>query len=187
MTRRSLALAAVLLSLTLTGCGPEEPGAPLCDPQLEIMALFAQSVPSATELPCVTQMPAGWSFADQTVQSGRATFWLDSAIAGYRAIQVSLQRRCDASGAVLVPSTAEDELGLRRFERPEQLSPLRLVRFYRFPGGCVIYRFTFSSGAPSDLTFQADEAVSFLPRERVVGAVADQGFELCGAGVACES
>jgi hypothetical protein len=177
----------VLALISLAGCEVgTPPGTPKCDAPGDAMVLVAQSVPSATQLPCVAELPAGWRFEEQQVASRITTFWLGSDIAGTHAVQVELQPGCDIAGAVSVPSTAEDELGLERFDRPEQLRPLRLVRFYRFEGGCIVYRYAFSSAAPSSLQFEADEALSFLPRADVVQSVAkDYGLRLCGAGISC--
>jgi hypothetical protein len=178
---------ATLALIPLAACEVgTPPGTPECDAPGDAMVLIAQSVPSATQLPCVAELAAGWRFEEQQVASGITTFWLGSDIAGTHAVQVDLQPGCDIAGAVSVPSTAEDEIGLDRFDRPEQLRPLRLVRFYRFEGGCIVYRYAFSAAAPSALQFEADEALSFLPRAAVVQSVAkDYGLNLCGAGVPC--
>jgi hypothetical protein len=184
---RSL-LGAALLLVPLAGCtvSTSAPGMPSCVPDRDSITLIAQSVPSATKLPCIAELPAGWRFANQEISSGRTRFWLESDIAGIRAVEVSLERACDVGGAVPVPSTAADELGLNRFDKPEQVRPLRLVRYYRFRGGCITYRYTFAPGTPSSLQFQADEALSFIERGDVVRAVRDFGFELCGANVPCD-
>jgi hypothetical protein len=177
----------VLALIPLAACEVgTPPGTPKCNAPGDAMVLVAQSVPSATELPCVGELPAGWRFEEQQVASGITTFWLGSDIAGTHAVQVDLQPGCDIAGAVSVPSTADDEIGLERFDRPEQLRPLRLVRFYRFEGGCIVYRYAFAPAAPSSLQFEADAALSFLPRADVVQATArSYGAKLCGAGVSC--
>lgn len=187
MRRLARTALAALAVIPLAACEVgTPPGAPDCDARGDAMVLVAQSVPSATQLPCVAELPAGWRFEQQQVASGVTTFWLGSDIAGTNAVQVDLERGCDVAGAVSVPSTADDEIGLQRFDRPEQLRPLRLVRYYRFEGGCIVYRYAFSSAAPSSLQFEADEALSFLPRADVVQAVRHYyGLKLCGAGVPC--
>jgi hypothetical protein len=59
----------------------------------------------------------------------------------------------------------------------------RAVRFYTFPGGCgELSRYSFQTGAASTLVFEADEALSFLPRAPFVKKVeTDVGQPLCGA------
>jgi hypothetical protein len=183
-TRRlgALALSSAVL-IPLAGCSSA--AMPTCEAKVDVIVLVAQSVPSATELPCVAQLPAGWSYSGQEIRSGSTRFWLNSNIAGPRVVEVQLTPSCDVAGAVPVPSTAADEEGLRRFDKPEAVRPLRLTRYYRFAGGCIIYRYTFNAGAPASLQFEADEALSFLPRSDVVDAVRAFGFRLCGAGVRC--
>jgi hypothetical protein len=82
-----------------------------------------------------------------------------------------------------VPS---DEIGTRRFERPDQLAPLRSTRFYLFPGGCVTYRFAFGRGASPSEVFDVDQALAFQPRQSLVEAVNRRNdLKLCGRGAPC--
>jgi hypothetical protein len=149
----------------------------------DAMILMAQSVPSATSLPCVASLPAGWKQGGMRIERGRGIFWLDSDRAGTDAITVSLLPRgaCSVSDASEVPS---DVSGMRRFERPEQLPPeLRATRTYLFPGGCVTYRFEFDSPETASLLFDADSALAFQPRKDLVAKIRDgNDLSLCGAG-----
>jgi hypothetical protein len=158
---------------------------PTCEAKVDVIVLVAQSVPSATQLPCIAQLPAGWTFSGQEIRSGSTRFWLSNDIGGQRVVQVALEPSCDVAGAVPVPSTATDEQGLSRFDKPQAVRPLRLTRYYRFPGGCIVYHYDFGGDAPASLQFEADEALSFLPRADVGRAVRGYGFRLCGAGAAC--
>jgi hypothetical protein len=117
------------------------------------------------------------------VETGATRFWLDSAIAGERAVEATLQppEACSVEGATEVPS---DEVGMRRFERPEQLTPdLVTTRYYTFVGGCVTYEFSFGGDASTALLFEADTALSFESREVLVEDVGRRtdGLSLCGA------
>jgi membrane-associated phospholipid phosphatase len=152
----------------------------------ELMVLAAQSVPSATLVPCVDALPAGWSLNRFDTRRHRTRMWFDSDKAGAKAIEVSLLRpaECNIAGAMEVPS---DEVGTRRFERPEQLPPvLRATRYYVFDGGCVTYRYRFVNGAPATLQLSVDSALTFQPRSVLVRKVRDQSsLDLCGAGAPC--
>jgi membrane-associated phospholipid phosphatase/serine/threonine protein kinase len=152
----------------------------------DLMVLVAQSVPSATLVPCVATLPAGWKVEDVHVQRGHTTFSLDSEVAGKRAVEVELTPpdECAVSSAEPVPS---DEVGTRRYERPEQLTPALVnSRYYTFPGGCVTYRFTFKRATAPGLVFDADQALAFRSRETLVRAVESRSdLKLCGAGVTC--
>lgn len=147
-----------------------------------VLILAAQAVPSATLLPCLDALLAGWRFEDAQVVDGDFTFWLSSDRAGIRAVEVELRAGCDVSGAVEVPP-APDEAGTRRFEVPVSLTPtFAWNRYYTFPGGCirVDYRFPVEEG--STLTLEADQAIGFRTRKPLVDRTADHGLVLCGAG-----
>jgi serine/threonine protein kinase len=150
------------------------------------MVLVAQSVPSATRLPCVATPPAGWTVGVLHVQRGRTTFWLNSDRAGVHAVHVTFTAPsgCSTTGATEVPS---DEGGTRRFVAPERVQPsLRSTTTYRFEGGCVTYRFAFKDGAPGALALDAGAALAFIDRHQVAAAVEERSAgALCGAGVQC--
>ncbi|HET9608591.1 MAG TPA: phosphatase PAP2 family protein [Acidimicrobiales bacterium] len=151
-----------------------------------LMVLMAQAVPSATQVPCVASLPAGWQLGGAHVERDDATFWLDSDLGGERAVTVRLvpPDECDVSDAMPVPS---DEVATERYERPERLRPgLRSRRYYVFPGGCVTYEIALDAGADPNLVFSAEQALAFEPRTTLVEHVRDTaGLELCGAGTEC--
>jgi membrane-associated phospholipid phosphatase/tRNA A-37 threonylcarbamoyl transferase component Bud32 len=151
-----------------------------------VMVLMAQSVPSATLLPCVASLPGGWHFGGVHVKRGRSTLWLKSDDGGSQAVEVTLEpgHECDVSDATPVPT---NEAGTLRFEPPISIRPdLLTTRHYTFPGGCVTYRFAFTDEASPSLLFDVDQALAFQPRARIVEAVRkNAGLDLCGAGVPC--
>jgi tRNA A-37 threonylcarbamoyl transferase component Bud32 len=183
----ALVLAAILVVPNLFGLFTPATDLPVArSPECgtdNLMVLAAQSVPSATAVPCIESFPAGWELGGVRVKRNRTTFWLDSDIAGDRAVEVKLTfpEECDVSGAVAVPS---DVVGLRRFEQPERLPPgAALTRYYLFPGGCVTYRMEFDADADASVMFDVDEALGFQPREKLVERVReDADLRLCGAG-----
>ena len=140
--------------------------APACGTGHSII-LAAQAVPSAARVPCVGVPPAGWSvYASADILNGRATFWLDSSLAGGQALAVTLSATCDLTGATQVRS---DQPGTRRFDRPLSQRPrFAELRFYTFPGGCVSYQFHFTDGASPLLASQASSAIDLMPRTRLV-------------------
>jgi membrane-associated phospholipid phosphatase/tRNA A-37 threonylcarbamoyl transferase component Bud32 len=146
-----------------------------------LTVLMAQSVPSATVVPCIATLPAGWDAGTVDVRRDRSRFWLD--IGHEHAVRVTLAPReqCVVADAVEVPS---DRVGMRRFERPEQLPPgLRTTRLYVFDGGCVTFEFSLND-ADASLMFDADSALGFQPRASLVDWVHQRsGLTLCGAGV----
>jgi hypothetical protein len=182
---RRVSLTAVLLLVPLAGCSAGDTGqTPLCTNINDtVFVLLAQSVPSATQLPCVSDFPAGWSFGGTNISSGLGRFWLDSDRGGLHAVEVSLRSTCDTTDAI-EERPAPDEAATRVFVRPDSLSPsFTGVRFLRFEGGCIAYTFRFASDASSTLAIEAVEALSLIPRATVVAEVQDEtGLTLCGAG-----
>jgi hypothetical protein len=160
-------------------------GSPDCGTN-DLMVLIAQSVPSATQLPCIATLPAGWELDDVHVTRGRSRFSLDSDIAGDHAVEVTLSApsECRVSAAEPVPS---DEVDTFRYEQPRRLTPrLQSTRYYTFSGGCVRYDFDFDRGATPAFVFAADEALAFQSRQLLVREVRDRtDLRLCGADVPC--
>ncbi len=163
-------------------------GTPACGTE-NLMILASQSVPSATSVPCVSFLPGGWAMGELHIRRGRFRFWLESDSAADRddeadhSVRVTLLAagRCAVGDATEVPS---DQVGMRRYERPERLPPdLRTERVYVFDGGCVEYRYQLGGDASASTIFEVDRALSFQPREELVAEVRERsGLRLCGAG-----
>jgi hypothetical protein len=184
VSRRAVAVVALLGVALLPACATSQSALPACNhPDDGIFVLAAQAVPSATRLPCINGLPAGWMFGGSLIESGLARFWLDSDVAGIHSVEVDLTARCDTSGAVEVPASA-DEAGTQVFQAPSSLPPhFAGTRYIVFPGGCLSSTYRFAAEAPATLALEADAAVSLLPRQDIVSRVADELDEsLCGAG-----
>jgi hypothetical protein len=183
--RGALSIALGLSMLVLVGCRAEagyatEANCPVEDS--EFFVLMAQSVPSATLLPCIRALPAGWTYGGSDVRSGSSRFWLDSDRAGFRAVEVSLAASCEVTGALDVTNSTS-ETGVRDYLRELVLHPFSANRYFTFPGGCVTYRYRFGGTADPVLALEADEALTFGSRAAVVAKVRrDLGLTLCGAG-----
>ena len=181
---RRVAVVVIVLAVAGAGCRPSSdyslPGCKRLDDST--FALMAQAVPSATELPCITQLPVGWTFSGSSIRNGVAQMWLDSTIAGAHAVQVDLRAECELGEAVEVPP-APDEVGMQAFVQPDLPPGFNGVRFLTFGGGCVAYRYRFAGNAPPTLALEAEEALSFVPRAEIVALVRTEFDEsLCGAG-----
>jgi hypothetical protein len=182
---RRAAIVVGALTLALTGCVSTSSRSvmPSCSrPDQHILVLEAQSVPSATQLPCVAELPAGWSYDGFDIRNDVATFWLNNDRAGIHAVEVSLAASCDTAGAVAVEPDA-DETGATVYQKPTSLPPgFTGARYLVFDGGCVTYTYTFGSGAAPALTLEAQEALSLVGRRLVVDEVERKyGLTLCGA------
>jgi hypothetical protein len=173
--RRLLLLAVACL--LLAGCARPvasefiQTRQPFCEsggqPGTPFLVLMAQAVPSASQLPCVELLPAGWSVSGVFVRDGRARFTLDSDRVGMQAVQVVLERTCQFEGdkVTRVPS---DEPDMRRFEQIGEIRPgvgFTGSRFYVFQGGCVSYRFRFNGEERAGPLGEVTLALSFISRD----------------------
>ncbi len=160
-----VALVALLLGAALSGCAARyKPAlAPGCH-KTDTLVLMAQSVPSATLVPCIDALPAGWSFEDLDVRRGTSSFSLDSDRAGHRAVEVRLFPSCRLGRSTEI---ASDEPGTRRFERVESVvGEYRGTRYYVFDGGCVTYRFDFRRQGLAFVN-EVSLAVGFISRDEI--------------------
>jgi len=80
---------------------------------LEPLWLMAQSVPSASRVPCMQFLPVGWRVAEVAVNNGRSLITLNHDRAGAAALVVRLTAGCDPSGAVEGPSATA---GVRHYQ-----------------------------------------------------------------------
>jgi hypothetical protein len=129
---------------------------------LEPLWLMAQSVPSASLVPCVRALPAGWELADVAVNDGRSVLTLDHDRAGDSALVVRLSAACDPSGAVEAPSPTE---GVRHLQRTESSNgEFTATWFDQFPGGCVTSRLHLTTDPNGEFAAQAPHVLGFTTR-----------------------
>jgi hypothetical protein len=139
---------------------------------LEAQWLEAQSVPSASLVPCVRASMTGWTVANVAVNSGRSIITFMNDRAGMDAMVVRLTAACDLTGATEVPS---DQPGARRHQRIEQLAPrFTATRFDTFPGGCVTTRLTSPAKWRAELTSQAPLLLGFTTRAQLRRALEER-------------
>jgi hypothetical protein len=179
--RRLLLAAAVCL--VLAGCGEPVTGGfltarePVCRYQgrqgTTLVVLMAQAVPTASQLPCVELLPAGWSVSDIFVRNGRVRFSLDSDRVGVHAVEVVLEQFCTFGKVTRVPS---DHPGTRRYQEVISIEPGRRYQgavYYLFPGGCVTYRLDFRSDEQARPLTEVSLALGFITRDAVRQTVSD--------------
>jgi hypothetical protein len=171
-----------VLALALGACSTDGGVQPHCaQPEDPVMVLEAQSVPSATQLPCIAELPSGWRFGGSLIRDDGTTLWLDHDRAGIHAVEITLLGSCDVDDAVEVPP-APDEIGMRAYQAPTDLDPFQGTRTLVFDGGCIEQRYRFAPGSDPSLVIEADRALSTLPRTTIVSEVRDDlGLTLCGA------
>jgi hypothetical protein len=167
--------ALLLACVLLAGCGEPTTGGFLAARQpacryhgrqgTALLILMAQAVPTASQLPCVELLPAGWSVSDIFVRNRRVRFSLDSDRVGLHAVEVVLQRFCTLGKVTRVPS---DHPGTRRYQEVISIEPGKRYRgavHYLFPGGCVTYRLDFRSDEQARPLGEVSNALGFVSRD----------------------
>jgi membrane-associated phospholipid phosphatase/tRNA A-37 threonylcarbamoyl transferase component Bud32 len=140
---------------------------------LEPLWLMAQSVPSASLLPCVESRLPGWRVADVAVNNGRSVVILDHDRAGKGAVVARLAATCgDTTGAVETPSPAP---GVQRYQLVERLAGEFSATWYdRFPGGCVTYRLHSTDDLEGHFANEAPSLLGFTTREQLRQALSQR-------------
>jgi tRNA A-37 threonylcarbamoyl transferase component Bud32 len=129
---------------------------------LEPLWLEAQSVPSASLVPCLGPLPDGWEVARMTVNDGRSQITLYDHL-GLATVIVRLTADCDVRGASLVPPVQPE---VRRYLRTEgQARQYSATRFEVFPGGCVTTRLTVPPVHQDRATSQAGALLGLTSRQ----------------------
>ena len=169
--KRRLALAAAALvvagatsACTATATTSTASPAPHCA-AIERVALIAQSVPSASYVPCLGTLSAGWRSGGLHVRNGGTTFTLSSDRSPAHAVDVDLGRSCRVGAAVPLPARTP---GGRTYVDLTGIDPRYAGSMYDvFPGGCVTYRFDFPRGPHIALMDELQSAVEFVPRRQL--------------------
>ena len=138
---------------------------------LEPLWLQAQSVPSASLVPCVELLP-GWAVAGANARNGWSAFTLDHDRAGKRAVVVRLTPACDPAEATEMPSQRS---GVRHFERTERSTDRFAATWYdQFPGGCVTSRLDSTSDVDGKFATEAPLVLGFATRQALQQALAQR-------------
>jgi hypothetical protein len=178
--RRALP-AGLLAVLATAGCSAESgfvgtaTGLPGCAPVQGTVGggtvLVAQSVRTATWLPCVRQIPVGWTFSGLRAKDGETVITFDSDRDGVHALTILLRPSCDVTGATDVPSEQPE---MRRYERVTRVSVgYAGERYYTFTGGCVTYRFDLRGDTRGEPVAAVSESLGFVSRASVARRVHD--------------
>jgi hypothetical protein len=144
------------LNIQSLRCGEPEP-----------LWLLAQSVPSASLVPCVRTLPAGWTVATAKAKNGLSEFTLahdpDS-----QAVIVRLTAACTTSGAAQRPSR---QPWVHRYERADTTGSGQVTWYTVFAGGCVTTQL-HPAGTTAAFTDQASSILGFTTRRSLQQALA---------------
>ena len=137
--------------------------------ELESQWLLAQSVPSASLVPCLRSLPAGWSVAQVTVNDGRSVIPLNHDRAGPGVLVVRLTAACDIRGATQMQS---DQPQVRRYQRIDRLAPrFEATRFDVFPGGCVTAQAAVPAANRAEVTSELATILHYSTRQALQQAL----------------
>ena len=143
--------------------------------ELEPLWLEAQSVPSASLVPCVRTRLPGWKVADVAVNNGRTVIALDHDRAGAEAVVVRLTGGCDTTGTVETPAQAP---GVHHYERVERLAGAFSARWYdRFPGGCLTYQLHSTSDPEGRFAVELPTLLGYTSRDGLRQALIQRSDE----------
>jgi hypothetical protein len=155
-------LAAVVTVAALTGCA-DDVTMPGCDADSRL-AIIAQSVPEAAYVPCISELPAGWSYDGVDVDDEGTTISLESDRAD-RPVNITLTGSCDVGNAT--PIAPSDE-GTRTYQLIESIDPRYAGSFIDvFPGGCIVSSYDFERGAHVALITELQRAVDVYSRRQL--------------------
>src|SRR6266487_2447383 len=136
---------------------------------LEPLWLEAQSVPSATLVPCLRSLPVGWTLANVAVNDGRSVITLDNDRAGAAVMVVRLTAGCDLRGATQILSA---QPGLVRYVLVERTVPqFSATHFDVFAGGCITTRLTVPAERRAELITESAQLLGFTTRQALQQAL----------------
>ena len=160
--RRWIGILVVGVALLAACSITETMHGPMCDGSRTSGLIAAQSVPTASRLPCFESVPPGWEMATVLIDEQGTEVALDSDRAGEESAILRFAESCDVSGAASTPYSDE---GVKRYDHIRQVSPsFHGDRFYVFEGGCVWWEFRFGSDAPSALSSELDNGLLLIER-----------------------
>jgi hypothetical protein len=166
--------AVSLLALAATGCSRvSEHRDPRCEPDSPTV-LIAESVQTASLIPCVRSLPAGWGYGLFQATDHDARFRIETAAGPAAGVDVELVASCPPPTETASPDPTEP--GTTVEKAVEQDTPYRATWTYRFEGGCVAYRIALAGEArAADLIDDLERGLSFIHRARLRSLLERQG------------
>jgi hypothetical protein len=150
---RAAVVICVAALLGAAGCGTQPNEEPLCRPGSPT-TLMAESVPTASLVPCVRELPEGWSFESFSADETSASFSLEQQDGG-GSLVVSLVPACPSA-----TPAAEDVARTRTADDEGRTT----VWTTSFPGGCSIATLTLSEPATVEARRAARGALGTIAR-----------------------
>jgi hypothetical protein len=161
--RHAAAALVIAIACSTTGCAERGDTIPRCDATLRV-ALIAQSVPDASYVPCIAELPTGWSFEEAEINDAGTTIRLVSDRAD-RPVIVTLRPSCEIGDATLIAPSDESA---RTYQRIDSIDPRYAGAFIDlFPGGCIESSYDFERGPHVALITDLQRAIDILSRRQL--------------------
>jgi hypothetical protein len=152
-----------VIAIATTSCADREDTMPRCDASSRL-ALVAQSVPGASYVPCIAELPTGWSFEEAEISDSGSTIRLGSDRAD-QPIIVALRPSCEIGDATPVAPSHE---AMRTYQRVDSIDPRYSGAFIDlFPGGCIESQYDFERGPHIALITDLQRAVGTSSRRQL--------------------
>ena len=153
----------LLVTLACAACAVDDTlKAPYCERSGSGL-IEAQSVPSAELIPCITELPDGWTVDTVSINQDRTIIHLDSDRAGDDAAVLHYGQSCEIGDAVSVPA---DDPRIERYDDSERIDPdFRAAWYYRVEGGCWWWQFEFVEGASATLAVEVADSLGWISRD----------------------
>jgi hypothetical protein len=154
-------LAIIVVGAVLTACSPPQNEQPTCRSAPPTL-LMAESVPTASLIPCVDALPQGWTWHSFEADETSATFSLEQQD-GDGTLEVQLLGSCTVSGD---GSPVDGFPDATRYGSPVGQGA-SVTWTTTFPGGCSRASVTFSAPPPQSEIDRLERSISLLPRDQL--------------------
>jgi hypothetical protein len=165
MTRRprpaTVLLVVGMAAGAMSGCATQENAQPICRSDSPTV-LMAESVPSASLIPCVRVLPGGWTYRAFEANDTGSTFSLQESDLG-AVLEVRFTASCEPTGQ---PSQVDGFPTAKEYQSVEA-GGARVLTVTTFPGGCTRTALTFPAPPAASNVQTIHGALSFIPRTDV--------------------
>lgn len=191
-------LVAAVLALAASGCGdvyigpegPESATEMLCeqppDQPSGMQILLAQSVPTASAVPCLRSAPGDWLVTGLDVQDGRGRIEFTHSYGDEDTATIELTAGCDVRDARAVSSQFD---GFRRYDRElTRAGRYANETYFVYPGACTELRFSLSGSGADLRSAEIADTLGFVSRDhldRQIREASDGNLHLDAAGPRC--
>jgi hypothetical protein len=150
---RSAVVVCVIALVGAAACDTQANEEPVCRPGAPT-TLMAESVPSASLVPCVREVPEGWSFQAFTADESAASFSLEQQDGG-GSLTVSLQSSCPS------PAPSSEDVTRAQTTRDDGRTTVWTTTF---PGGCSVATLSLSETVTAAARRAARRALGTIAR-----------------------